>query len=308
MTSNFTKVFSVCAVATGLLSACVTTQENPNYQYSTKYKAEQQANSQLQQTFSNTPQTVQSAGYQNAEYQNTEYQAGQSYQQSANSGQGYHTQPLTYTRPDHECLRRQTNRELIGAGVGGTAGAIIGKKLTGGTKGTLIGAGLGGAAGYGVGDKTIDCDPVTVVNEQHPSYASQPTSYYPDFSPTTTYQANPAPTDMQFQPISNEGTPGYQVLAAQTELPPVQSTGAREVAYDYSSNVISVNSDVKTQAYETRASDNRNLYSVREGDTVYSLSRQLCSGVSDIAKLNQLNESFSIKIGQDLRLPQSQCQ
>ena len=132
MLSRITVLSSISIVA---LVACATQQENPNYKYSSKYRGG--ATSTVTQAGS----VIQTAP---VSYETVSYQAAQT---------------PSFTQAHHECLRKEQNRELLGAGLGGTIGAIAGKELIGGTKGTVIGAGLGGAAGYGIGDKLVNCDP-----------------------------------------------------------------------------------------------------------------------------------------------------
>ena len=48
-------------------------------------------------------------------------------------------------------------------------------------------------------------------------------------------------------------------------------------------------------------------YTIKAGDTVYSLSRSICSSVSAVQTLNNLDQNFSIKAGQTLQLPPSAC-
>jgi len=139
------------------LAACETAQENPNYQYSSTYG--QQAPQALAQN-SRHPDQIQAAPVR-YETQAPAQATSRVIQASAQSGT-IGSSPSTYTRVNHECLNQERQRSLIGAGLGGTIGAIAGKKIVGGTKGTLIGAAAGGAAGYGIGDKTIKCDPVTI--------------------------------------------------------------------------------------------------------------------------------------------------
>jgi len=266
------RLLFLSAVSTALLCACSTVQENPNYQYSTKYKAA--VPSQLAAIHQS--ETVQAA-------------APVSYQVST-----YETASVpTYTRVNHDCLRQEKNRELIGAGVGGTIGAIAGKKIIGGTKGTIIGAGVGGVAGYGLGDKSIDCDPIPVTATRSEPVVSQ------------AYQS---PTDTQFESLSDEGTPGYQVMQAQA------------VEYDYSQNIVTAPESavaVPTAAATIAPVQDRQIlptpeaigqsHFVRQGDTVYSLSRKLCVDIEDIQSLNGLNSSYAINIGDSLRLPASRC-
>jgi len=48
-------------------------------------------------------------------------------------------------------------------------------------------------------------------------------------------------------------------------------------------------------------------YEVNQGDTVYSLSRKLCSSVEIIKDMNELSADFAINIGDTLKLPASGC-
>lgn len=273
------------------MTACATNQENPYYKYSSQYK--------------NAPVTTV------AQASGPVQTAPVSYETVSSAALG----PATYTRVNHECLKSEKNHELLGAGIGGTIGAIAGEKLIGGTKGTLIGAGLGGAAGYGIGDKAVNCDPEPIVTTQSAPIVSQ---------------AYISPTDTEFATISDTGTPGYQVLQAQTQTPEVsqeasqevysvaipaipdgtgQYAGAQEVSYDYGSNIITASAASSAVNSETRSLNTTGYgaHVVKEGDTVYSLSRKLCVGVNDIQGLNNLNANYGINIGDQLQLPASRC-
>lgn len=296
MLSRLTILSSISVVA---LAACATPQENPHYKYSSKYKGPSTT------TVAQAPASIQAAP--------VNYQSAQ---------QG------TYTRVNHECLKKEKNRELLGAGLGGTIGAIAGKKIIGGTKGTVIGAGLGGAAGYGIGDKLVNCDPQTVVMQQTTPTVSTPyvapmasTSYAtPAVSETyvnsTASQGSVSPTDSGFTSISETGTPGYQVLQAQTYQTPIApapapsyGTTAQQVSYDYTGNTVAASATTASIPSETRIIGGTSYGShiVKQGDTVYSLSRQLCVGISDIQSLNNLNANYGINIGDTLHLPASNC-
>jgi len=312
-----------------LLAACATHQENPNYAYSTTYKAGQQATTQ-------TANYVQSAPV--------------SYQSAATTTYASSSAP----RVHQDCLRKEKNHELIGAALGGSLGAFAGKELIGGTTGLAVGAGLGGAAGYGIGDKTVNCDPQIFapqpVQASAPTYSSTVSSA-PTVSTASSYQV-PAtheyasndqsrvvyqsprieyqsPTDTEFVTISEGGTPGYQVLQSQVISQPapvavaqasqiietspvstsVSSSGAQLVEYDYSDNVVSANAFTTPQYSETRilGGGSQATHLVKQGDTVYSMARRLCVGVNDIQAANGLNSNFAIKIGQTLKLPASRC-
>ncbi len=214
------------AVSAVALAACATSQENPNYQYSTKYKAsspyaDANANTSATQTQAAAPISYQSSTYQSPQYQTVSTASG-------------------YTQVDTRCLKSEQNRELIGGAVGGTVGAIAGKKFIGGTKGTVIGAVAGGAAGYGIGDKSINCDPIMVpasqtTTAQPPNYApvqtqtyqTQPSSnqsyqtpaqYNPQYvaAPQQGQQTYTAPTDQAYG--ATVGTPGYDaIMGAQSQ-------------------------------------------------------------------------------------------
>ena len=128
-----------------------------------------------------------------------------------------------------------------------------------------------------------------------------------------------SPTDTQFNSISETGTPGYQVLQAQNaqayEVPaatlPVSQSGigAQEVSYNYEANTISASADTVAIPSQTRilGGGSHGSHIVQEGDTVYSLSRKLCVGISDVQSLNGLDASYGIKIGDTIQLPNSNC-
>lgn len=324
MLIRLTILSSISIVA---LAACATPQENPYYKYSSKY------NGGTTTTVTQAGSVIQTAP---VVYETASYEAAQA---------------PSYTRASHDCLRKEKNHELIGAGIGGTIGALAGKELIGGTKGTVIGAGLGGTVGYGFGDKTVDCDlqPVPV---QHmstttsPSYTQEPSytaaqshsaaydyttsqqSYTAEPTVTASYsepviaEPNVSPTDTEFTSITETGTPGYQVMQSQTvdmyeavvttpaETPAMQTiSGAREISYDYAANTVAVSADTVAMPSETRllAGSYYGSHTVKEGDTVYSLSRKHCVGINDIQSLNNLDAGYSINIGDTLQLPASNC-
>lgn len=279
MLSRLTILSTISVVA---LAACATPQENPFYKHSSKYQGPSTT------SVAEAPIAIQTAP---VSYEAVNYDA---------------SQQATYTRVNHECLKSEKNHELLGAGIGGTLGAIAGKKLIGGTQGAVIGAGLGGSAGYGIGDKVVNCDPEPMVTTQAAPIVSQ---------------AYASPTDTEFTTISEEGTPGYQVLQAQTveiyDAPsavtsaPSHSgnTAAEEVSYDYSANTVQAAAATTAISSETRLLNGTGYGShvVKQGDTVYSLSRQLCVGVGAIQSLNDLDASYGINIGDQLQLPASNC-
>ena len=299
------RLVALSTISAVTLAACATKQENPYYKYSSKYKGGSTT------TVTDAGSIIQTApvSYETVDYADT--------------------QQASYSQVNHECLKKEQNHELIGAGLGGTIGAFAGKELIGGTKGTVIGAGLGGAAGYGIGDKLVNCDPQPVPVQQvttqsQPTYAAAPsvpathiTSSAATYSTSATHtapvmaEAYGSPTDTEFNTISETGTPGYQVLQAQTaEASYSQSSyGAQEVSYDYGANTIEASAATIAMPSETRvfAGGSYGSHLVKQGDTVYSLSRKLCVGIADIRSLNNLDASYGINIGDTLQLPSSNC-
>ncbi len=255
------------AASAAVLSACATSQENPNYKYSTKYKAavptssvqtvpvgyetssanHAQANTaDIHRDFTNEAQSLAA---------NTEIQTGARIIEAPQR-----QQIPTYTRVNHECLSNDS--------------------------------GLSGAA--------INCDPIPVLAAKTQPVISQ------------VYRS---PTDTEFQTISDEGTPGYQVMQAQV--------AGQAVDYDYSDNIIGAPTPVAveivppveaTQIMRVPAAPIMSAFGagqshiVKTGDTVYSLSRKLCVDLGDIQSLNGIDDSYAISIGQILTLPAPRCQ
>ena len=136
-----------------------------------------------------------------------------------------------------------------------------------------------------------------------------------------------APTDSLYGAGDVSGTPGFMLMEdagqavvfeaataamPETEIVSIAPLGAAgtPIDYDYSRNLVSVDAlTTGTQMPDSvriRPSVGGN-YTVKQGDTVYSLSRQTCVGVNVIQSMNGLNTDFAIKIGQSLTLPASVC-
>ncbi|MEP1229605.1 MAG: LysM domain-containing protein [Litorimonas sp.] len=314
------------------LAACSTVQENPNYQYSTKYRGASDT------SYASNSATTTAATYTQA----SSYQ-GQTYSGSS-----------TANAAQEDCRRKEGNREIIGGAAGGALGAFAGKKLIGGTGGTIAGAAIGGVAGYGLGDISVDCSPQPTYQPAPVQTYQQPEVYQPAqnanvySAPSTTSIASP--TDSQYANQSVGGTPGYQVYQGQGQtvqaqpslVPGTQGTinpttvtisgpvhaasshgeqsqylsnGAVEVRnYDYSGNLISADTAIENLSYpanETRILNGSTgafqSYIVQPGDTVYGLSRKLCVDVKDIQGPNNINANYGINIGQSIHLPQNRC-
>lgn len=336
------------------LAACETAQENPNYKYSSTYG--DQAPQALAQN-SRHPEQIQAAAP--VRYVNTTPTTPHNLNIVQTSSTQAHAVNGTYTRVNHECLNSERTRTLVGAGLGGSAGAIAGNKLIGGTKGTLIGAAAGGIAGYGIGDKTIDCDPIPVQASTQqaiitPAYSpsthnsgtisasnTQSASYPIVFEPqATTISASntdytPSLTEQHYS-ADTVGTPGYEVFqqsqyqsetvnAAETYqyeaqgVAPLTSAPVTENYAGYPApsltalppvapqSVVQVATPPNVPSWPEAQSQIGSDYIIKAGDTVYSLSRNLCTSVANIQSLNNLDRQFNIQAGQTLKLPSSEC-
>lgn len=207
-------------VSAAVLAACSTVQENPNYQYSSKY-------GQADTDFADSRAATGERTYVSNNSAHTQY-ASTSRQSSGAAGQTVKTVSL-----DEYCMEQNRRRELVGAGVGGAIGAVAGKALIGGTKGALAGAALGGTAGYAAGDSSIDCR-VTTYESATPASTSTYVQTQPQNYPRDTYTASPAPaspTGEAYRANDMMGTPGYQLyLQEQAAATPVAQTSTQPYA------------------------------------------------------------------------------
>ncbi len=314
------RLLCVSTVSAIILAACATSQENPNYQYSTKYKG----SSPYGTSTSTSTGSTQPVNYVQGTTRTTQ---PVTYTQSSTSQYPVISANTGYTRIDHNCLRQETNRQLIGGAVGGTIGAVAGKQFIGGTKGTIIGAAAGGAAGYGLGDKSINCDPVPVPVTQTSTIVTQPYQTPAQYAqPQTQPQTYVAPTDRAYGAASG-GTPGYDAInggrAATTYMPTQPEpnyTSAQPqqpvyinpqpiyvqppVSYQPPASMTPVSSSTPQPIY---TAPGYAPHQVSEGDTVYSMARQLCVGIEDIRQINSLDANFNIKLGEFIQLPTSRC-
>lgn len=314
------------------IGACETAQENPNYRYSSTYgePAPQQFAQNSRHPDQEQTQQVQATPVRYV--RSTPAQSQPFTQASANTHYATNSYSTTYTRVNHACLDQERRRELIGAGLGGTVGAIAGKKLIGGTKGTLIGAAAGGTAGYGLGNASIKCEPVQVHVQSTapaiaPAYVPQATthaasshSYTPQSyaQPSSTATYSPSPTESAYH-SDTVGTPGYEAIR-QSQLSADASTAAPSTsytapsyaqpsyeAYTAAEAIVPAAAPVSQEPWSNSYNELGASYTVQEGDTVYSLSRNVCSTVSELKTLNNLDQDFTINAGQNLQLPASKC-
>lgn len=323
------------------LAACSTVQENPNYQYSSKY-------GQVNTDFAD-------ANGSDA-YGASSIAASTSTRVASNT----RTAPANTITLDEYCMEKNRNRQLIGAGVGGAIGALAGDAI-GGTKATIAGAAIGGTAGYAAGDATLDCRRATYSGPTASSPTDQaynadqmmgtpgyqlylqeqaaavpvsqqaqtaPAQYQAPYSAQNQYQV-PASNAPQTYRAQHDQTSGYPSRTQpQTQIIP---SGPRVVDYDYSQNTITAGGPVgatvvtqpvpksapvpapaptPAQRYSASAVAGPLMtgnYVVRQGDTVYSLSRRLCVPVVEFSQINGLGSDYAIKIDQPLILPPSRC-
>ena len=212
---------------------------------------------------------------------------------------------------NQECLRQETNRELLGGAIGGTVGAFAGKEFIGGTKGTVAGAALGGIAGYGIGDISTNCAVQASANRGYSNttysnvayqggtgFAATPANYSPVSCPVgTAAQANG--TCM----LKDSSVSAASYLAGTTAPAPALISTPAMVSPRYETvpkarQVINVRAlATPTPQYSTEVSRTygASSYQVQPGDTVYSLSRKLCVSVSDIQGSNGLNSNYGIQ-------------
>ncbi len=195
------RILSVSALAV-MISACTTAQENPNYQYSTKYKGSSPYQGQTVTQPVSVTQAATPVSYRSA----------------------------TVTSPTYDqCVQANMNRQLIGAGVGGAAGAIAGDKIAGGTTGTVIGAVVGGAAGYAVGDATKQCEHLRAQPMTHGS-SNYGTASYSTYGQTAHGQTAYGQTAQSY-PATTVTTPSNTLAEASTYSEPQtysQSVGSSQ--------------------------------------------------------------------------------
>lgn len=235
-----------------LLASCATAQENPNYQYSTKYGTSQTQVANNGYAPQNAPASIQTASTQTAGVAPTH--TGY----IGNEGVTLATTQATSTPPP---TTSPTERAYDATRMQGTPGYEMMR-------------------------------------------AQQSADVYPAPS-APTYQSAPAP----------DYTPYTPPVAA-----PLAASGPRQITYDYGDNVSGTQTALNQPSasrYEPMIGQGRTgtaaniatgqTYVVREGDTVYSLSRRLCTPIADITTANAIGGDYGIAIGQTLSLPNSRC-
>jgi hypothetical protein len=289
-----------------LAASCATAQENPNYQHSSKYGQTQVADN----------------GYASP-YQSSQVRAEQVQTAGASS-----TQAAVYSDNLNQ-FDPQTGAQTYSAG---TTQSLIH------THATRSGRSLTHTHAMEPGHSnapahTVDSGQVNsayVGNEGTMIQATHP------------IENNTSPTERSYDTNQMQGTPGYEMMRAQQQAaptpsyqpgptpdytpytPPIAAAPAprnpQPVTYDYGQNiVVTENAPSQQQVPNYEGSYDRGRvgtaanigtgqsYIVRQGDTVYSLSRRLCASIPEITAPNGIDGSYAISIGQTLYLPTSRC-
>lgn len=292
--------------STFLVASCATAQENPNYQHSSKYGQTQVADNSY------------APPYQSSQVPTGPMQtAGTSSTQAAVYSDGLNqfdpqTGAQTYSASTAQSLTH-THATRSGRSLTHTHAMESGHSMT---PAHTVDSGQVNAAYVG--------NEGTMIQAAHP------------------VENNTSPTERSYDTNRMQGTPGYEMMRAQQQAapapsypsapapdytpytPPVAAAPAprnpQPVPYDYGQNmVVSENAPSRQQAPNYEGSYDRGRvgtaanigtgqsYTVRQGDTVYSLSRRLCAPIPEITTPNGIDGSYAISIGQTLYLPTSRC-
>lgn len=222
----------ILSLSAALLGGCLTSQENPNYEHSTVYKAD---GADLNQYAYAEPTVVTAADYQSTTPVQTQA-------------------VFTETMPA-QVIPTQTTSTPTTAPATAPTDALYGSHDVSGTPGFMA------------------------MESARQSEAMEMAA-----------QSMPAAEAMQAAPLGTTGTP---------------------ITYDYSRNMVATDVVISGQQMPETVRVTPQVvgqsYTVQQGDTVYSLARKSCVGVSVIQSMNDLNADYAIKIGQSLTLPASVC-
>lgn len=243
--------FLILPLSVILLSGCLTSQENPNYEYSTTYRGDNPG-------------------------QNQYASAGQAPVQVA--GTQFTTPPVSIDSPEAQAIFASTGGADPSLGV--LSPAIVASPAIV-TSPAIVAAAPTDSA-YRADEVTGTPGFMALQNAQQAEtvHAAAPTQVAPTL---------PAVENVNRAPIGAAGTP---------------------IEYDYSRNIIAADAVTTNQQIPDTVRTLQGVgqtYTVQQGDTVYSLARKTCVGVSIIQSMNGLNDIHAIQIGQSLRLPQSVC-
>lgn len=310
--------FIVSGLALTLAACSSTPDHNPIYGQTTQYKGStphtQTVNNPVQQATYRTQIQSQSATNTNV------HQATYGTQTAAPVT--YSPATASYTQINQECLSKEGDRKLIGTVAGGVVGGLAGRAIAGDNKtlGTVAGAALGGAAGFGIADKTINCDPVSIPAPQSAtvSEAYQPAPTTTTYQPATTNYAatTPAPLTPSYQTVptapaiqetteslGDGGTPGYYAVNGTTDYTPDPLPSAPV----YQAPTYASQTTTMSTATITTPTASTYSHTLVAGDTVYSLARSACVSVSEFKQLNNIDDQYYIRAGDQIMMPASRC-
>lgn len=291
--------FTVSAL---VLASCSTTQSNPIYQQSTKYK-------------SSNPTVIRQASVQTQTAVPVRY--------VTETSAPYQTQAAHYTQVNQECLSKEANRKVIGTVAGGAIGAFAGRKLAGDNKtlGTIAGAAIGGVAGYGVADKTIACSPTQIpvggvaqTATITPAYQAEEQNIYAA-STTQPIYVGPSQSsgiEENVESLGDEGTPGFYAMQGTSGFEtPAETVNLAEISTEQPAyqdfTQLQPQTITPKIAITSPASLTARTHRVIPGDTVYSLARNSCVSVAELKRLNNINDAFYIRVGEDITIPSKSC-
>ena len=290
-----------------ILTACATAQENPHYQHSTKYQGSapntvyasntsSQGSTSVQHSGLNSPAgTVLSRVVHTEDSQAAADTRKVVYEQTTQSGSyssaGYATTTYNapaYTRVEAACVEQGLQNTL---GCTPTSLAINNQNAAVATPYT------GGAQTLYVTSTTTK--PVSPTEEAMPdSYGTPGYEAMKNAQTEWSYEAQETP---EWEAVENSAPPvGTSVPMTAPFASPLPSPEMRAPKIQEARSPIS--------APQGEVSFERAMqHQIKEGDTVYSFARGLCSSVEEIKAMNSLDGNFSIRLGDTIRLPASKC-
>ena len=312
-----------------ILAACATAQENPHYQYSTKYKGAAPSTSHAANvststvsgtTVSGQSVTRQSYSAANApagtvlaryvhedpnqplgDVQGSTAFVGQTISQPAPQRSSYAAasyETTTYSAPSYS----RVDAACISQGAQGSAACTPTSLPIGRQSASIASPYLGNPETLYVTNKTITSAAATAIS---PTEQAMPDSYgTPGYeamkNAETDWDAARAATP-NWEPV--EAAPQQSAETALGVAVPMTEPFASPLPAPSVRQALSPDMMPRNEQSFTLGSQ----HVIAEGDTVYSFARNLCSSVDEIKTLNGLDGSFNIRLGDTIRLPASKC-
>ncbi len=291
------KTFALSTAAI-ILTACATAQENPQYQYSTKYKGDSPYATSTQGATQGTSyaSNAATAQTQTVVFQQqpvaTSYHSQASYATTAQAGP-------SYSRVNAACIEQNAQHT---PGCEPTSIAI-----------TQTTAQI--AAPYVAQPQTLYATDRTQTAIISPTEQAMPDSYG-----TPGYEAmKNAESGWSYEPVE---TPEWEVAqsapypSSRTTSSPAPLGQSVPVTEPFESALPAPSArhaevySARSPVMMPRAEQSFTLgtqHEVVAGDTVYSFARKLCSSIDEIKAMNSLGADFNIRLGDTIRLPASKC-